>query len=970
MRGRTNHDNGHEGQFLAKFEDQQRKPWVAQDRRAKDLIQSSRDDGLGSVIPNQQSIANSAALKLNNIARNNVKTSPSSTDPISWDSPFPVFPLNKSKGKALQEQGLNLSLARMRVDRTPQAGEQQISAPTSAEEQVGQSRACDGGRSNVREGAFVQRSQNDGHNIVPSQQMVDENTNGAFGSSKATQSSPKCAEYPSRAPNPWPRKAYQADNQRSRTMPTTVMDSQNHSDLQATSKAKVFVQGDRQELASNNFKDAERPLPCFPVKLPTHSHSQFFEYLPNSRHVNQEPKTLHLGPPHSQQAGLGEVFDSYHCSPHYSDPYTTQTCTADFVARPEDLMSTSRAIPIDFTNYRRDITSDDYNRIQVTEPALSPVPQKTPPGISTSSLVVSGKVEGLSKSRSSPNLQQQNTERPQQYSDGFNFELPGSIPAMYSPNPQSIDLENPSNANNQPLAQPVRSIRPQVFGGKRDEVLENHQEGSSGFGTGESYDRLLRFQFPGGRNQPLMPGRTPFGQGESRKGSSPGNRTGPRSPLCTPHNKPDALPAHPAPVRAGLVQKGSTNPTRPYPVRQYIDGSASLNEGLSGQEPQKFRAPQEVTLGELDRLRQASRSSPSDSRARLLLAKKLVEAASVLTDKGGHGDSRNGSKSREKFVSEAHKLVRKLVQEGSPEAMFYFGDCYSRGSLGLQTDVKEAFGYYQSAAKAGHAQAAYRVAVCCEMGLDEGGGTKRDSVKAMQWYQRSATLGDTAAMYKLGVIQLRGLLGQPKNDQAALTWLHSAAERADRENPHALHELALLYESPNGVEGIGADEAHAKRLFVQAAHLGYKYSQFRLGYAFEYGLLDCPIDARQSISWYSKAAVQDEHQSELALSGWYLTGSEGVLQQSDTEAYLWARKAAQAGLAKAEYAMGYFTEVGIGAPVNMEDAKRWYWRSASQNFLKARDRLEDLRRGGAKMQKTRVSRSKMNKQSEAECIVM
>ena len=73
--------------------------------------------------------------------------------------------------------------------------------------------------------------------------------------------------------------------------------------------------------------------------------------------------------------------------------------------------------------------------------------------------------------------------------------------------------------------------------------------------------------------------------------------------------------------------------------------------------------------------------------------------------------------------------------------------------------------------------------------------------------------------------------------------------------------------------------------------------------------MGCPVDPRQSIAWYSKAAVQEEHQSELALSGWYLTGSEGILQQSDTEAYLWARKAALSGLAKAEYAMGYFTEV-------------------------------------------------------------
>jgi TPR repeat protein len=94
--------------------------------------------------------------------------------------------------------------------------------------------------------------------------------------------------------------------------------------------------------------------------------------------------------------------------------------------------------------------------------------------------------------------------------------------------------------------------------------------------------------------------------------------------------------------------------------------------------------------------------------------------------------------------------------------------------------------------------------------------------------------------------------------------------------------------------------------------------------------MGCPVDPRTSIAWYSRAAVQEEHQSALALSGWYLTGAEGILAQSDTEAYLWARKAAQAGLSKAEYAMGYFTEVGIGCPPNLEEAKRWYQRAAGE----------------------------------------
>jgi hypothetical protein len=57
-------------------------------------------------------------------------------------------------------------------------------------------------------------------------------------------------------------------------------------------------------------------------------------------------------------------------------------------------------------------------------------------------------------------------------------------------------------------------------------------------------------------------------------------------------------------------------------------------------------------------------------------------------------------------------------------------------------------------------------------------------------------------------------------------------------------------------------------------------------------------------------AAQTGHRDAcFALTAWYLVGSPGVLPQSDTEAYLWARKAAEMGLAKAQYAVGYFTEV-------------------------------------------------------------
>jgi TPR repeat protein len=340
--------------------------------------------------------------------------------------------------------------------------------------------------------------------------------------------------------------------------------------------------------------------------------------------------------------------------------------------------------------------------------------------------------------------------------------------------------------------------------------------------------------------------------------------------------------------------------------------------------------PKPVTHAELDQLR-ASADSTNSPKQGLLLVKKLVEAAKVLA---------TDSKSRERYILDAHKRLKKLATTVAyPDAQFYLADCHGSGLLGLEIDPKEAFKLYQAAAKNNHPEAAYRTAVCCEIGAEEGGGTTRDYPKAVQWYRRAAALGDPAAMYKLGAILLKSLLGQQRNVAEAVTWLKRGAERADADHPHALHELATLYEStttdPDVRNKVLPDDAHARDLYQRAASFGYKFSQFRLGQAYEYGTLGLPIDNRMSISWYTKAAAQGEHKAELALSGWYLTGAEGVLEHSEQEAYLWARKAANAEppLPKAMFAMGYFTENGIGCPRSAEEARKWYGRAACKLTL-------------------------------------
>ena len=628
------------------------------------------------------------------------------------------------------------------------------------------------------------------------------------------------------------------------------------------------------------------------------------------------------------EAGHGEIFDSYNeepSNPSQKDPIQKQGRNR---RSPYDEEMPDFGAGIVEPSRQRGMTLDKHLQTQSGEHERRPPISSHRDRYDRTQVRVDDYATGnLPRSQSQPKYNECQPPISQEH-EGFDFGVPGPPerrPATSAaPNDHGVYNSRPpgefqyaQNFRQGPHTGPGSRLGP-----------ENRDFGQhSGLGSrriGQEPVQVDRIVSP-----PMRNGRSPSDRMQRPPNRPPpSNLTAPAPPPQKPLPNPDALPKHPAPVRPGLVSGATSGQAaRPAPVRQYnaapIDSTPQPAASRSA-EGRSMTGP--VTPQELEGLKQKTLSRPNDSATQFLLAKKLVEAADVLIDE--RADPGTKKRNRDKYQSDALKIIKKLSALSYAEADFYYADCYSRGALGVQPDIKEAFLLYQKAAKANHAQAAYRVAVCCELGQEEGGGTKRDAVKAMQWYKRAATLGDVAAMYKMGVIQLKGLLGQAKDPRDAVTWLKRAAGSADKENPHALHELALLHEKPTGLEGIRQDEAYSRTLFTQAANLGYKFSQFRLGCAYEYGLLGCPVEPRQSIAWYSKAAVQEEHQSELALSGWYLTGSEGVLQQSDTEAYLWARKAAQAGLAKAEYAMGYFTEVGIGAPANLEDAKRWYWKSA------------------------------------------
>lgn len=370
------------------------------------------------------------------------------------------------------------------------------------------------------------------------------------------------------------------------------------------------------------------------------------------------------------------------------------------------------------------------------------------------------------------------------------------------------------------------------------------------------------------------------------------------------------------------------------------------------------------TAENIRKLREQARAN-NDPERQLAFALYLIDSVSQITI--DENDPKQGTKARERMVLEAQKVIKKLATQGLgigktayPEAQFYLANCYGSGSIGLPVDYDKAFSLYLQASKQNHPAATYRTAVCYEIGA----GTRHDYNHAMQFYRKAANLSYPMAMYKLGIILLKGHLNQPKHPREGIFWLKRSAAAATEETPHAVHELGLVYEKDNSSSVI-ADEKYSFALFSQAANLNYAPSQCKLGACYEYGLLGCEVDASLSIAWYRKAADQGLAEAELAVSGWFLTGSEGVIDQSDDDAYGWARRAADKGDPMGEFTVGYYTEIGIGTNADIEEAKRWYMLAMSRGNRRAVERLKELKKNAAGRPQTEKSEEK-----EKNCVIM
>lgn len=290
---------------------------------------------------------------------------------------------------------------------------------------------------------------------------------------------------------------------------------------------------------------------------------------------------------------------------------------------------------------------------------------------------------------------------------------------------------------------------------------------------------------------------------------------------------------------------------------------------------------------------------------------------------------------------DAMRVVSFLADQQHPKAEFLRGMWLEFGKFGQRVDKKEAFLCYSRASDKGYTRAFYRIGMQFE--------SSNDALKAIKYYQRGVDAGDSASCYRLGMMTLLGQHGQVQDFERGLNLIYSSALTADENAPQGAYVYGMLQAQELAQVSVPdlfllLDIPGARVNIEKAAYLGFPKAQVKMGSAYELCELGCQFNPALSLHYNALAARQGEADAEMAISKWFLCGQEGVFSKNEEMAFTYAQRAAVGGLATAQFAMGYFYEVGIYVPVNFEEAKEWYNRAAASGNQDAGKRVDAISR--------------------------
>ena len=224
------------------------------------------------------------------------------------------------------------------------------------------------------------------------------------------------------------------------------------------------------------------------------------------------------------------------------------------------------------------------------------------------------------------------------------------------------------------------------------------------------------------------------------------------------------------------------------------------------------------------------------------------------------------------------------------EAMCYIGYLYEKG-YGVYQSKQKAMQYYQQGSDMGHAECQYNLACLYK--------NNNDLHTALQWYEKSALLKNSQAMYKAGEMYLFGI-GTTKDYKKSFQYFK---ESADLNNSSAMCSIGYMFDKGLGVE---KDSKIAFSWYLKAAEEGNTDAMNNCGFAYKMGL-GVSLNYTKSFELYLKAAEMGNENAMHNLACAYRNG-QGTNKDMDM-AIKWYKQSALLGCLVAQEALNSINSI-------------------------------------------------------------
>jgi len=276
----------------------------------------------------------------------------------------------------------------------------------------------------------------------------------------------------------------------------------------------------------------------------------------------------------------------------------------------------------------------------------------------------------------------------------------------------------------------------------------------------------------------------------------------------------------------------------------------------------------------------------------------------------------------------AAEVFTASAKNGDVDSYAALGNMYARG-IHFNKDYEEAYKWLKLAADSEHPTAMFELAKF----YIEGYGIPKDEKVAISLLKRSSDLGEPSAQFFLGLIYQVGGFGLEINETEALNWFMKSARLGNSEAQVKVGDAYL-----DGVL-ISQDTNKAFEYWLKSANNNNLEAIKRLAVFYVDGIDDIEPNLELALEWTTKAAELDDTESQRNLGSGYLIGTYGIVDYP--KAALWSFKAAEKGDKEAQFALGIMYKKGFfETGVDLEEAREWFALSAEQGFQSALDELE------------------------------